>query len=681
MSKKLVVPTVCGMCGRYAVCGLNATVVDDKIVKVEGRKTHPISRGFLCPVGQAALEYQYSPERITHPLKKTDRGFQRISWEEALNTIVARLETIKQSYGPQALGVYLGVVMTPMVKHAKRFCDLFGTPNMTSAASFCQWSGIIAHTVTYGSFAMPDVVNSKLIVVWGNNPANSNRLLNQGIEEAVSKGAKVVVIDPRETEIARRAYHHIPIRPATDGALAMALLNVIISEELYNDEFVREHTSGFEQLKDRVREWIPERAEKITWVPVSTIRELARLIGKTSPTAIATGISMNHTTNGFQGFRAIASIIAITGNIDIKGGNSFGYRLPFNSYRVREKFPSIKGVGVSEYPSFFKVLREAHASCLSEAIIQKEPHPIKALLVQGGNPVSSWPNTRKTVEALSRLDLLVVMDTYMTETAKIADIVLPAASFFERPEWIDYGQMMSDSPIVILQRKVVEPLEDCWPDWRFWFTLGRTMGYGEYYPWSNIKDAIDWELDPSGITFEQLAENPDGIDYREVMYRKYTKKGFNTPSKKVELYSERMDRLGQDPLPGFAESTETPVSRPNLVEQYPFLLITGLRNGIYQHSQFRQCPSLQEMWPEPRAEINIETAMGLGINDGDMVYVNSLRGSVKLRALVTDRIEPAVIGLEEGWTDANVNILTDDAHDPVTGFPPFRASLCNISKA
>jgi formate dehydrogenase (coenzyme F420) alpha subunit len=681
MSSEYIVPTVCGMCGRYAVCGLNATVVDGKIVKVEGRKTHPLSQGFLCHVGQAALEYQYSDERLTHPLKKTDRGLQRISWEEALNIIVTRLETIKQDYGPQALAVYLGMVMTPMVKHAKRFCDLFGTPNITSAASFCMWSGIIAHTVTYGSFAMPDVSNSKLIVVWGNNPPKSNRLLNQGIEEAVGKGAKVVVIDPRETEIAHRAYHHIPIRPATDGALALALLNVIISEGLYNGEFVREYTSGFKQLKDMVRAWTPERVEKMTWVHAGTIRELARLIGKTSPMAIATGISMNHTTNGFQGFRAIATIIAITGNLDIKGGNTFGYRLPFNSYRVREKFPSIKGVGVSEYPSFFKVLREAHASCLSAAITQKEPHPIKALLVQGGNPVSSWPNTEKTLEALNRLDLLVVMDTYMTETAKLADIVLPAASFFERPEWIDYGQMTSSSPIVILQRKVVEPLEDCWPDWRFWFTLGRTMGYDEYYPWLDIEDAIDWELSPSGITFEQLAENPDGIDYEKVTYRKYKKNGFNTPSRKVEIYSERIDRLGQDPLPRFTESTETPVSRPDLVERYPFLLITGLRNGIYQHSQFRQCPSLQKIYPEPRAEINTETAMGLGIEDGDMVRVTSPRGSVKLRALVTDKIDPTAIGVEEGWADANANILTDDAHDPITGFPPFRAALCSVSKA
>ena len=175
--------------------------------------------------------------------------------------------------------------------------------------------------------------------------------------------------------------------------------------------------------------------------------------------------------------------------------------------------------------------------------------------------------------------------------------------------------------------------------------------------------------------------NPDGIYYGEVQYKKYTKGGFNTPSEKVNLYSVRMDRLKKDPLPGFVESSETPVSRPELLEQYPFLLITGMRNGVYQHSQFRQCPSLQKMWPEPRAEMNTETAIELGIENGDMVRITTLRGSIQLRALVTERIEPNVIGVEEGWTEANANILTDDAHDPITGFPPFRASLCTVSKA
>jgi anaerobic selenocysteine-containing dehydrogenase len=680
MKSQYVVPTLCGMCGRYAICGIDATVEDGRIVKVEGRKTHPLSRGFLCPVGQACLEYQYSSERLMHPLKRTDSGWERISWEEALGTIITKLETTRERYGSESLAIYLGQVMTPMMKHAKRFCDLFGTPNITSAASFCQWSGIIAHILTYGAFAFPDVVNSKTILVWGNNPPSTNRLLNRGINEATAGGAKLVVIDPRETGIARKADLHVPIRPATDGALALALLNVMISEKLYDSDFVRDYTLGFEELRERVKEWTPEKVAEITWVPADTIRHIARLIARHRPAAIATGISMNHATNGCQTFRAIAAIIAVSGNLDVKGGNIFGYRLPFNSYRIREKFPKIKGVGVEEHYLFFRILAEAQASSLADTMITGKPYAIKALLVQGGNPVSSWPNTNKTLKALKELDFLAVMDTFMTETAKLADIVLPSATFFERPEWIDYGQMLPMSPTVILQNQAVEPLGECWPDWKFWFTLGRKMGYEAYYPWSDIQEAMDWELRPSGITFRQLMENPDGIEYGEVESRKYERGGFNTPSKKVELYSKRFDQLGHDPLPVYAESTETIASRPDLLSTYPFILITGARSEVYQHSQFRQCPSLRNMLPEPRVEINTKTAQHLDIKDEDMVRVDTLRGAIQLKASVTDKILPEVIEVPHGWADANVNVLTDDVQDPISGFPPFRASLCKISK-
>jgi len=329
---------------------------------------------------------------------------------------------------------------------------------------------------------------------------------------------------------------------------------------------------------------------------------------------------------------------------------------------------------------FFEVLAEAQAACLADAMVEAKPYPIKAMLVQGGNPVSSWPDTNTTLKALQKLDLLVVMDTFMTETAKRADIVLPAATFFERPEWVDYGQMMPMSPTVILQNQVVEPPEECWPDCRFWFTLGRKMGYESNYPWSDIREAMDWELSPSGITFKDLAGTPDGIHYSKIKYKKYESNGFNTPSKKVELYSTRLQKLGQDPLPVYRESSETPASRPDLLEQYPYMLVTGARSGVFQHSQFRQCASLRKCLPEPEAEINPQTARELGIENGEVFRVSTLRGAITMRVSVTDRILPGIVGVPHGWADANANVLTENVRDPISGFPPFRAALCRVSK-
>lgn len=680
VKNRYIIPTLCGMCGRYAICGINATVEDGRIVKVEGRQEHPLSKGFLCPVGQACLEYQYSPERLTYPMKKEGSEFKRISWDEALGIISQGLMETKDKYGAESLAIYLGQAMTPMVKHAKRFSDLFATPNLTSAASFCQWSAIIAHILTYGAFAFPDVANSKTILVWGSNPPRTNRLLARGIDEAIGRGAKLIVIDPRRTEIAEKAHLYVPIRPVSDGALALALLNVIITENLYEKSFVQEYAIGFDELKERVKDYSPEKVEEITRVPADTIRQIARLMHDNKPTCILAGIAANHATNGCQVFRAIASIIAISGNLDVPGGNIFGYRAPFTSYRVKEKFPTVKGVGVDEHFMFFRVLAEALASSLAEALITEKPYPIKAMLVQGGNPVSSWPNTNKTITALKGLNFLVVMDTFMTATAKLADVVLPAASFFERLEWVDYGQMMPTMPILMLQDKVVEPMGECWPDWKFWFELGRRLGYDEYYPWRDIEEAINYELAPAGVTVQQLRDNPAGIQYAPTASKKYETEGFSTPAKKVELYSQRLAELGHDPLPSYAESTETPVSRPDLLKEYPLLLTTGARVAVYQHSQFRQCPSLHEVAPEPRAEINSETAKSLGIQEGDMMHIETLRGAIDIKATVTDNIHPRAIEVQHGWAEANANFLTDNAQDPISGFPPYRASLCRVSK-
>jgi len=672
--KQHVAKTLCGMCGRYTRCGMNVTIENGKIVSIKGMDEHIESRGFLCFRGRTALEHQYSPERLTYPVKKEGHEWRRIAWEEALNIIAERLTDVKSKYGAEALAIYLGQVVTPMMKHAKRFADLFGTPNVTSAASLCNSSRVIANVVTYGELPSPDVVNSNCILVWGANPPCSNRPLAMKIYGAQDRGAKLIVIDPRRTEIAKRADIYVPVRPASDGALALSLLNVVISENLYDKKFVDEYSIGFDKLEELVKDYSPEKVEKITWVPADTIRQIARAICNNKPTSFVDGMSLVHHTNGCQCARAIAILIAITGNLDTPGGNIFGVRVPFNSFRVKERFPTVKGVGVEKYPLFFRAIAEANATALQETLLTDKPYPIKAMLVQGGNPVSSWPNTKRTIEALSYLDFLAVMELTMTETAKLADVVLPAASFFERTSF-------EILPVLAVQSKVVEPMGECWPDWKFWFELGRTMGWGYYYPWKNIEEAIDFELEPAAITVQKLRDNPGGFRYGEAVRKQYEKVGFNTPSKKVEIFSKRLEDLGYDPLPVYRESVETPESRSDLVKEYPLILNTGAGVEAFHQSQYRECPSLLKRVPEPLAEINTETAKTLGIRDGDMVYIESPRGSIKVRATVTDDIHPRVVEVMHGWREANTNFLAEHSQDPVSGFPALRALLCRVSKA
>jgi anaerobic selenocysteine-containing dehydrogenase len=669
-------PTLCGMCGRYVRCGMYVTVVAGKITAVEPMPEHIGAKGFFCFRAFGAMEFQYSPQRLTHPMKKVRSEFQRCSWDESLDTIVEKLNDVKSKYGAESVAVYLGQIMTPMMKHVKRFCDLFGTPNMCSAASYCNYSAIIAHVMTYGGQPVPDAANSKAILVCGTNPATSDRMRFNSILEAKQKGAKVVVVDPRRTETSKLADIYTTIRPGTDLAFGLSLLNVVISENLWDKEFVEQYTIGFNQLTEHIKQYSPEWAEKLTWIPADTIREIARLVATTKPSTVITGISQQHATNGCQAVRSFSILSAICGNLDLPGGTLLPVgRVQVNSFRVKERFPKIKGIGVEKFPLHFQMASEANAITLQDTIIRGKPYPIKAMLIQGGNPVTAWPNANRTVEALKDLDFLAVMELRMTDTAKLADLVLPAASFFERTTWEMW-------PILAIQNRVIEPTGECWPDWKFWFELGHRFGWGEYYPWKSIEEAIDWELEPTGVGVQRMRDNPQGFRLLEWSPKRYLKTGFNTPSKRVEIYSERMKNLGYAPMPTYHESEETPLSKPELVKEYPLILTTGARVLPYNHSEFRECPSLILRDPKPRVEINPQTAKSLGVKHDDAVWVETLRGRTKLSADVTDIIDPRVVEVKHGWSaEANANILTDHAQDPISGFPAFRVSLCKVYKA
>jgi anaerobic selenocysteine-containing dehydrogenase len=284
-------------------------------------------------------------------------------------------------------------------------------------------------------------------------------------------------------------------------------------------------------------------------------------------------------------------------------------------------------------------------------------------------------------EAFQKLDLLVVADIFMTDTAEMADVVLPGTTFLERQETRGYLDHSADA-LFIVTNQVIEPVGNAMDDWKIWTELGRRMGYAEHFPWQETDELIEYLLSTTGLDFEELKKRPAGIHYAEQEFQKYLKSGFNTPSGKVELYSETLAGLGYDPLPTFHEPVESPLSRPELVAEYPLILITGARARAYLHSEYRNLPSLRRLVPEPLAEIHPQTAGNLGIADGDLVEVVSLRGSIRLKARLTEDIHPQVVSVQHGWSgEANVNLLTDDeARDPISGYPGFRSVMCRLTK-
>jgi anaerobic selenocysteine-containing dehydrogenase len=273
----------------------------------------------------------------------------------------------------------------------------------------------------------------------------------------------------------------------------------------------------------------------------------------------------------------------------------------------------------------------------------------------------------------------VVFDDFMTETAKLADIILPASTFLERTQHKEYGSR--NTGYVTLRRAVVGPLWESWPDWKFWFELAKRMGYREYFPWDDVEETIEFILKPSGVTLEQLKKNPEGIYFFERRYRSYEERGFGTPSKKVEIYSEMLRKYGYDPLPIHVEPEESPVNSPGLARDYPLILTTGSRIFEYTHSQLRNIPRLRERVPDPYAEINPQTARESNIHDSDEIIVESKRGFIKLKAKVTEDVPTWLVNIPHGWAEANVNLLTDDGgRDPISGFPPLKSLLCRVRK-
>jgi len=674
--------TDCTLC--YHSCGCRVTVEDGKAVKIRGLESHPLNRGRLCPKGANALASIYSPERLKRPLKRVNGGFTEISWDQALDEIAEKLQDLKQRFGPQVLGVFsgsIGVENLEMAGLVQRFKAAYGSPNFFSVESVCYRMRIRVRQMTFGRYPVEEM-DSNLYILWGHNPDQSDFPLKFSLKKNLDKGSKLVVIDPKRIPIADKADMYLRIRPGTDGALALAMMNVIINENLYDKEFIEQHTFGFEKLVPHVQKYTPEWAEEITWVAAEDIRKLARLFANTKGASIFQGTcTHDQTANGTQNSRAFSVLQAITGNINVAGG-----WVTSPPPRLGSVGLGVEGdpVGSDQYPLFFEMWGKKSPYGVVTVVPESIPEKLKAFLVAGGNPLVSMPDSNAFRDSFRKLDLLVVHDLFMTETAKEAHYVLPACSHLEKWGVAYTYNVCHCLPFMMLRKKCIEPLHESWSEWKFFTELGKRLGLGDLFPWKTEEDMVAYELAPSGFSFDTLLkEKPEGVLYSAKSYER--KEGlFRSPSGRIEIYSEAFEKVGFDPLPTFLEPERGPKrGKKEFLEMYPLILSTGSRNLYYTHSQHRNVEVLRKLYPEPMAELSPSTAKRFGIENGDKVIIETNRGVVRMKAGVDGRVADSVVLVPHGWAgDANANLLTDvQCREPIMGYPDMKSLMCSIRKA
>ncbi len=690
-----VVKSHCRMC--HGGCGVLVYTKNGKAAKIAGDPDCPINHGTLCTKGIASVQLAYHPDRLTYPVKrvgpKASGKWERISWDEALDTIADRMLGYKEKCGAESVVMGYG---TGRENEAAvyRFANLLGTPNVLTAGHFCYGPRLATSIITCGSNPIVDYENHpKCIMVWGNNLVISNpdEYKGESFSASVDRGAKIIAVDPRLTRIAARADIWLQLRPGTDMALAFGMLNVIINEELYDKEFTENYCHGWEPFVKRVNEYPLDKVEEITWVPRDKIREAAHLFATTKPAAIQWGVAIEQQINCADNNRILLALMGITGNIDIPGGQVI-FKTPkirnvsqFGAHKMLTKEQAKKRLGGDRFrlAGNFAII---NPKCVWDAILEEKPYPVKMLFLISSNPVMTRANAREVYRALEKVEFMVIADFFITPTAELADIVLPAATWLE----MDYiGDFWKRHGYILPRRKVIE-VDECRSDHEMLNDLAHRVGQEKYW-WDTFEGGLDYILEPMGITWQEFKKK----DYirGEVKYQKYKEKGFSTPTKKFELYSTLLEKWGYDPLPQYREPPEGPRSTPELYREYPYILITGRRLPGFFHAENRQLPWMRELHRAPVVEIHPETAKKERINEGDWVVIESPREKIRQRAKIFAGMDPRIISAEHawwfpekkdpdhGWDESNINILTDNAYescDPAMGATHVRSLLCKI---
>ena len=672
-------------------CGLLVGVKGNKIVKVEGDPDGFLNKGYICPKGVASPDRLTHPGRIKYPLKRAGkRGegkWEKISWEEALQHTAENLSKIKEEYG--AKGVAFGAGMPKGLEHFVliRLANLFGSPNIIASQDVCHAPREITGIHTCGFYPVADFHHqSKLVILWASNITSTNEEggICSLLLEKLKQGTDLVVVDPRRIDLVAKSKKWLQIRPGTDNALALGLLNVIIEESLYDKEFVEKWTYGFEDLAAHVKQYTPEKMSGITWIPADLIRETARLYATSKPAVIQWGNPVEHNINTFDTTRALVCLMAITGNLDVAGGNVATHDpgiMGLGRFVRADRIPGKKREMISAYHHVIPGLMTIAPSFFKKAVLEGVPYPVKGFYVMCANPMLSYADSRQTHEAFMNLDFVAVADLFMTPTAVMADIVLPVASQFEINDIGHYG---IGHGIILARPKIVDPPEECWPDMKIMNELGKLLSPPELWH-DDYEEFLEDVVRPAGLNYSRFVgkgylKGPD-------KFKLYEKKGFRTPTGKVELRLSTAEKFSLKPLPEFSGLPED--DDPN----YP-LVLSSSKSRYYLHSSYRWLEKLRKLRPCPKVEIHPETADKYDIREGDEVTIETMNGKITQVAYLTEDVDPRIINASHGWwfpedlpesqygwEKSNLNMLTSTKKlGKEYGTPNLKGIGCKISR-
>ena len=686
--------SLCDICAPGTHCGLSVYVKDGEVIKVEGLDGYPNNNGHLCVRGASTRQYLYRKGRLQYPMRRIGpRGsgqYERITWDEAMREIAQKLNAIKEEHGPESVMWYTGYSKwyRPWLQ---RLAYSFGSPNYGAESSTCAYATMMAWQDLLGRRYAGDNKNAGVYLGWGCNAWPNKYTMTKMLRDFKERGGRIITIDTRDTPTGRRLSDiHLQVHPGTDGALALGMANMLIEKGWVNQPYIDKYVHGYNAYREMVKEYTLEKTAQITGVPEEKIAAAVQLFAENLPAVAYTpSASIPHHLNGFNSMRAIMSLLAITGCIDVKGGSlprfssgdvhgDCGFDTHEDDFIYATMRKDMKeGVGMKRFPVWASHFKEVQAMDMPRAILEGDPYPIKALMAFGMN-ARMFPRADKLPEVYEKLDLIVAVDLVKTDVCEYADYILPACTSLERSELKGYG-----GGLLTCTKPAIEPLFESKNDAEIICDFARYLDLDDELLKAGYDATMRYIISDLSVTLEELREAPLPVKVKELRSYQpgtFLKNGFETPTGKIELYSETIvacHRKDLNPLPVYYDAFDD-ADR----EQYPYTLITGARipNGL--HSRMHEVPWARTIRPEPTADINRKDAEKLGIKAHDMIELYTQYGSIRVRAAITDATLPGDVYMYHGYKEADVNTLFSRDHlDPYSGFVGYGQSRCCMRKA